>query len=313
MPCLRCRAAGHDGHADTSVPWRCSSEDISISPTAIFLACSRSCFPGPDRARLDGVPQAPPPHGPLAVALRLARSCRQAVFGSVGAASRSGRFNLGRSIWLWLIPIGLWLQAEREYARVDMSARRCSRAHRATRRSLAYPLDPGSDRACSDSRLRPPSFGRATPCSHCRSATPSRTSIWTPGDSVWSVLEVPRVPAQPHLGGGNRAADRDRPGCGALRGGVACGRSGSVGSSVAAVLLPVEPTADREAPRDDGLHDPMMLSLRSTFARRFEAERMFPNGDRGPDDPLRRPGEQRTCTRRRPRPSGRSDHLRSLP
>ena len=46
---------------------------------------------------------------------------------------------------------------------------------------------------------------------------------------------------------------------------------------MAAVLLPVEPTADREAPRDDGLHDPMMLSLRSTFARRFEAERMFPN------------------------------------
>ena len=49
------------------------------------------------------------------------------------------------------------------------------------------------------------------------------------------------------------------------------------GFVVAALLLPVEPTADREAPRDDGLHDPMMLSLRSTFARRFEAERMFPN------------------------------------
>ena len=49
------------------------------------------------------------------------------------------------------------------------------------------------------------------------------------------------------------------------------------GFLVAAVLLPVEPTADREAPRDDGLHDPMMLSLRSTFARRFEAERMFPS------------------------------------
>ena len=49
------------------------------------------------------------------------------------------------------------------------------------------------------------------------------------------------------------------------------------GFIIAAFLLPVEPTADREAPRDDGLHEPMMLSLRSTFARRFEAERMFPN------------------------------------
>ena len=49
------------------------------------------------------------------------------------------------------------------------------------------------------------------------------------------------------------------------------------GFVIAALLLPVEPTADWEAPRDDGLHDPMMLSLRSTFARRFEAERMFPN------------------------------------
>ena len=48
------------------------------------------------------------------------------------------------------------------------------------------------------------------------------------------------------------------------------------GFVLAALLLPVEPTADREAPRDDGLHDPMMRSLRSTFARRFEAERMFP-------------------------------------
>ena len=48
------------------------------------------------------------------------------------------------------------------------------------------------------------------------------------------------------------------------------------GFIVAALLLPVEPTADREAPRDDGLHDPMVRSLRSTFARRFEAERMFP-------------------------------------
>ncbi|MXZ71365.1 MAG: hypothetical protein F4Z04_07660 [Acidobacteria bacterium] len=48
------------------------------------------------------------------------------------------------------------------------------------------------------------------------------------------------------------------------------------GFIVAAFLLPVEPTADREGPHDDGLHDPMMRSLRSTFARRFEAERMFP-------------------------------------
>ena len=48
------------------------------------------------------------------------------------------------------------------------------------------------------------------------------------------------------------------------------------GFVVAALLLPVEPTADTESPHDDGLHDPMMRSMESTFPRRFEAERMTP-------------------------------------
>ena len=48
------------------------------------------------------------------------------------------------------------------------------------------------------------------------------------------------------------------------------------GIAVAALLLPVEPTADAESGTDDGLHEPMVQSIQSTFPRRFEAERMTP-------------------------------------
>ncbi len=48
------------------------------------------------------------------------------------------------------------------------------------------------------------------------------------------------------------------------------------GFVVAALLLPVEPTADTESRTDDGLHEPMVQSMESTFRRRFEAERMTP-------------------------------------
>ena len=49
-----------------------------------------------------------------------------------------------------------------------------------------------------------------------------------------------------------------------------------VGVAVAALLLPVEPTTDAESPTDDGLHEPIVRSIQSTFPRRFEAERMTP-------------------------------------
>ena len=48
------------------------------------------------------------------------------------------------------------------------------------------------------------------------------------------------------------------------------------GALAAALLLPVEPTADSESPTDDGLHDALERTLRSEIPRRFEAERMTP-------------------------------------
>ena len=48
------------------------------------------------------------------------------------------------------------------------------------------------------------------------------------------------------------------------------------GIAVAALLLPVEPTADAESRTDDGLHEPMVRSIQSMFPRRFEAEWMTP-------------------------------------
>ena len=48
------------------------------------------------------------------------------------------------------------------------------------------------------------------------------------------------------------------------------------GVAIAALLLPVEPTADWETPQDVALHQQLTDSIGSIFSRRFEAERMTP-------------------------------------
>ena len=181
-----------------------------------------------------------------------------------------GRFTWG-GLWLWLIPIGSWLQVER--ATVGRYVRPVVLAAFAYQAILSYRWIPDPTAL----------FNYAS-----SSLVWARDSLFplparyvlphfylSVGDGWWVVRYLEYLPNLIWLAAvvllvvtgllwSTEGRRRLRP--------VWIG-----GFLVAALLLPVEPTADREAPRDDGIHDPMMLSLRSTFARRFEAERMFPN------------------------------------
>ena len=216
-----------------------------------------------------------------------------------------GRFTWG-GIWLWLIPIGFWLQAER--AAVARYVRPAVLGALLYQAILAYRWIPDPTRLFNYA---------ASPLVWARDSLfplPVRYALphfyLDTGDSdlVWRYLEY-----LPNLVWVAAAALL-----------LVTGLLWSVegrrhlrpvwigGFLVAAVLLPVEPSADREAPRDDALHDPMMRSLRSTFARRFEAERMFPPEAVERSTRFDEQGERRPRARRRQHPHRRLDHVRSI-
>lgn len=188
--------------------------------------------------------------------------------------NRWGGIPIGRlawpGMWLWLIPIGVWLQAER--ATVGRYVRPAVLGALAYQAVLAYRWIPDPTNL-----FRFPT----TPLVWARDSlfpVPVRytlPSFYLDGSSnvlVWRQLEY--LPNLIWV-----AAAALLVATGLLWNTEGRRRLRSVwagGFLVAAFLLPVEPTADRESPHDDGLHDPLMLSLRSTFARRFEAERMSP-------------------------------------
>ena len=180
-----------------------------------------------------------------------------------------GRFNWG-GLWLWLIPIGLWLQAER--ATLTRYVRPVVLAGVAYQAVLALRWVPDPTRLFAYAQ---------TPLVWARDSffpLPVRYILphfYLDADDGWWVLRY--LEYLPNLmwvaatvllivtGWMWSAQGRRR-----LRpvwiGGIA----------VAALLLPVEPTADAESRTDDGLHEPMVRSIQSTFPRRFEAEWMTP-------------------------------------
>ena len=180
-----------------------------------------------------------------------------------------GRFNWG-AFWLWLIPIGYWLQSERSaigrYVRPAVLAAFAYQALLACR----WIPDP--------TRLFDYASSQLVWARDSLFPLPVRYALphfyGDAGDGWWIVRFLEYLPNLVWV-----AATALLVVTGLLWNADGRRRLRPVwigGFLVAAFLLPVEPTADRESPRDDGLHDPMMLSLRSTFARRFEAERMFP-------------------------------------
>ncbi|MYD70537.1 MAG: hypothetical protein F4W89_07315 [Acidobacteria bacterium] len=180
----------------------------------------------------------------------------------------SGRFNWG-GMWLWLIPIGLWLQAERDtLGRYVRPALLAAFAYQAV---LAFRWAPDPTRLfiyedffvwARDSLFPLP----------VRYILPH--FYLSPSDSWWVVRYLEYLPnliwvaaAGLLLATGWMWSTEGRQRLKPVWIGIV---------AVAALLLPVEPTADAESPHDDGLHDPLARSIQSTFPRRFEAERMTP-------------------------------------
>ena len=180
-----------------------------------------------------------------------------------------GRFNWG-GMWLWLVPIGIWLQAERDnlgrYVRPAVLAALAYQAVLAVRwapdPTLLFNYAQASLVWARDSlfplplRYVLPHFYLDAPVGWrvLRYLEYLPNLIWVAAGALLIVTGW-----MWHAEGRRRL----RP--------VWIG-----GAAVAALLLPVEPTADTESVTDDGLHEPMVRSIQSTFPRRFEAEWMTP-------------------------------------
>ena len=210
-------------------------------------------------------------------------------------------------LWLWLIPIGCWLQTERavagRYVRLAVLGGLAYQAILAYR-WIPEPTNlfrfPASPLVWARDSLFPLPVRYTLP--HFYLDTGDSVLVWRyleyPPNLIWVTAAVLLLVAGLLWSAEGRR--RLRP--------IWIG-----GFFIAAFLLPVEPTADWEAPRDDGLHDPMMLSLRSTFVRRFEAERMFPMETA---DRTTRLDEQASDVRARATdstPPGRRNHVRPVP
>ena len=179
-----------------------------------------------------------------------------------------GRFNWG-AIWLWLIPIGLWLRAER--ATLARYLRPAVLAALAYQTILAFRWVPDPTRlfnyeevslVWARDSLFPLPVRYALPHFYL---VPDGWGVVRYLEYLPNLVWVAAVALLVVTGLLWNAEGRRR-----LRP-VWIG-----GFVVAALLLPVEPTADTESRTDDGLHEPMVQSIESTFRRRFEAERLTP-------------------------------------
>ncbi len=180
-----------------------------------------------------------------------------------------GRLNWS-GMWLWLLPIGWWMGAERNslsrYVRPVLLAALAYQAILALR-WIPSPTDlflgPYSSLVWARDSLFPLQVRYALPHFYLRA-----------GDGWWVVryLEYP-----PNLIWVTATVLMIVTGWMWREEGRRLLRPAWVGGiAVAALLLPVEPTADRAAPHDDALHAQLVSSIGSTFSRRFEAERMTP-------------------------------------
>ena len=180
----------------------------------------------------------------------------------------AGRFNWG-GMWLWLVPIGIWLQAERDnLGRYVRPAVLAALAYQAVL-ALRWAPDPTRLFIYQDSLVWARDSLFPLPVRYIL------PHFYLDTGSGWWVLRyleyLPNLiwvmaAALLLVTGWMWSAEGRRRLWPVWIGGIA----------VAALLLPVEPTADHESPHDDGLHDPMIRSIQSTFPRRFEAEWMTP-------------------------------------
>ena len=180
-----------------------------------------------------------------------------------------GRLNWA-GMWLWLLPIGWWMGVERaSLARYVRPAVMTALAYQAILafRWIPSPTDlflgPYSSLVWARDSLFPISARYVLPHFYLRA-----------GDGWWVVRYLEYVPNLIWLAAAALLVVTgwmwSKDGLRRLR------PAWASGVVVAALLLPVEPTADRAAPHDDALHGQLTRSIGSTFPRRFEAERMTP-------------------------------------
>lgn len=184
--------------------------------------------------------------------------------GRFGGGGPAGRFGWS-AMWLWIIPIGIWIVGERQT--IARYVRPMVLTAFAYQVALAIRWLPAPDGLISRQSELVWARRSLFPVS-ARYSLPS-FYFWESADYlhylpnlIWMAVALLLVATGflwPH------PAARAR-----LRSVWICG------SVLAALLLPVEPTADSESPTDDGLHDAVALGLWSDIPRRFEAERMTP-------------------------------------
>ena len=167
-------------------------------------------------------------------------------------------------MWLWIIPLGIWMAAERD------TLRRTVRPVVLT--ALAY-------QAALAIRWLPEPFGLLSRQSELvwsrHSLFPVSVRYSLPSFYFWeSDAWLHYLPNVVWIGGALLLVATGLLWASAARAKLRPVWIGGV--ALAALLLPVEPTADTESPADDALHEFVARSVGSEIPRRFEAERMFP-------------------------------------
>ena len=184
--------------------------------------------------------------------------------GRFGGGGPAGRFGWS-AMWLWVIPIGIWIVAERDtIARYIRPLILTGLAYQA---ALAVRWLPAPDGLVSRQSELIWARHSLFPVS-ARYSLPS-FYFWDSADYLAYLPNIVWMAAALLLiatgflwtSAATRATLRSLWLCGAV---------------TAALLLPVEPTADSESPTDDTLHDRLERAIRSEIPRRFEAERMAP-------------------------------------
>ncbi len=183
--------------------------------------------------------------------------------GRFGGGGPAGRFGWS-AMWLWIIPLGIWMAAERD------TLRRTVRPVVLT--ALAY-------QAALAIRWLPEPFGLLSRQSELvwsrHSLFPVSVRYSLPSFYFWeSDAWLHYLPNVVWIGGALLLVATGLLWASAARAKLRPVWIGGV--ALAALLLPVEPTADTESPADDALHEFVARSVGSEIPRRFEAERMFP-------------------------------------
>ena len=180
-----------------------------------------------------------------------------------------GRFNWG-GIWLWLLPIGWWMRAERasleRYVRPVVLTAFAYQAILACR-WIPNPTDliqlPPSSLVWARDSLFPLPVRYIFPHFYLSAGDGGQVVPYLEylPNLIWVAAAVLLI-----VTGWMWSTEGRRRLLPVWVGGVA----------MAALLLPVEPTADWETPQDIALHQQLTDSMGSIFSRRFEAERMTP-------------------------------------